>query len=598
MDQLKEKLAILPELPGCYLMKNQVNTIIYIGKAKNLKNRVRSYFTGAHEGKVQKMIEEIHQFEYIVTKNEAEALILESQLIKANQPRYNILLKDDKSYPFLAITSETHPRLILTRQPQKKYRALFGPYISAYDARAILDVLNYLYPLRKCVKLPKKLCLYYHIHQCLGPCVYPIHENDYIDYIKDIQDFLKGKTQKVKKVLQEKMQDAANQLAFEQAKLYRDMLQSMEQLMNKKAMYHNIKLSTDVIGFAMNDDFVAIQIFHIREGSVVERESEMFVNENGDVNDLIESFLYQFYQSKRNIVPQVIIKSEKLELSSFTTLMSSIDIQIPKQGVKKQLVQFAMKNAHEALEQKALLTRRAHEKTIGAIEMLGKQLAIPTPYHIEMIDTANLRNQDIVSGLIVFKNGLPDKKNYRKFIIKSTDVQDDYQALREVVYRRVYRLLMENKKLPDLLIVDGGIGHVHVAQEVLQSLHAPVPVIGLSKNQKHKTEAMVQVTGEKIILRARDSLTLFLSYMQEEVHRFVIDYHRKKRMQSTLSSELLKIPGIGEIRRKELLAYYLHVNEIKKASVDSLRKILPQQLAENVYHYFQQTKEQESEESK
>ena len=587
---IDDKLKILPDAPGCYLMKNASGVIIYVGKAKILKKRVTSYFIGAHAGKVQKMIDEVADFELIITKNEAEALILESQLVKAHQPRYNVLLKDDKSYPYIAITGEPHPRLILTRQPQKRYRALFGPYVSAADTRSTIEVLNYIFPLRKCDKLPKKLCLYYHINQCLGPCEFPIETTIYEPIIKDIITFLRGNPGKVKRTLKMKMENAAERLEFEQAGHYKELITIVEQIFDKKGTHNKITEDTDVIGYAANDEHIAVQIFHVRDGSVVKRESDVFVYEGENSAEVIESYIHQFYLSKYVTKPKVIIADKKLCGSTISVALADIVFFSPQRGTKKELLQFAMENAKKALEQKALLAQNTYNTTIGAVEELGKILSIPTPTQIEIVDTSNLGNTNIVSAVVTFTNGLPNHKQYRKYQIKSTTVQDDYQALREVVYRRFYRKIMENEQMPDLFIVDGGSGHVNVAKEVFDSLNIKVKLIGLSKNDKHRTESVVLTNGEKIALKTTNSTYKLLGKMQEEVHRFVIDYHRKKRMQSAFSSELVEISGIGESWRKKLLAYFPHIDDIKKASIQELSTILPEKLAKNVYNYYQQSK--------
>jgi len=595
---VEEKLKILPENAGCYLMKNKEGTIIYVGKAKILKNRVRSYFTGAHNGKTQRMIEEIADFEIIITKTEAEALILENQLIKAHLPRYNILLKDDKTYPYLAITAEEHPRLVLTRTPHKKYKKIFGPYTSSYEARQTLEILNYLYPFRKCTKLPKKLCLYYHIHQCMGPCVFEIDKELYTTYIKEITHFLKGKPQKIKNILQQKMEVAAENLEYEQAAIYRNMIQTVDSLFAKKGTHQNIIEETDVISFAYNTVYASVQIFHVRDGSVVERESDVFVYD-GNIKDVLESYIYQFYQSSNVVTPKSIyIDADFLAETALAETLQTVQFVTPKIGNKKALLDFAKANAEKALEQKALLAENAYRNTLGAVNELGELLHIEPPHRIEMIDTANLRNQDIVSGIVVFINGQASKKDYRKFKIKSTEIQDDYQALREVVYRRIYRNLMENRPMPNLLIVDGGVGHVNVAREVLETLNVKIHLIGLAKNERHRTNAIVLSNGESIPLKTTDTIFKLLGKMQEEVHRFVIDYHRKKRVQSAFSSELTAISGIGEATRKKILAYFPHIDMLKKASVEELEQVVNRTQAKKIYDYYQQKRTHIMEETK
>jgi len=583
---VEEKLKILPNNPGCYLMKNRVGTIIYVGKAKVLKNRVRSYFTGAHNGKTQKLIDEIADFEIIVTKTEAEALVLENQLIKSNQPYYNILLKDDKTYPYIAITAETHPRLLLTRTPHRKYQKLFGPYTSAHEARQTMEILNYLYPFRKCVKLPKKLCLYYHINQCLGPCVFDIDQAVYDAYIKEVSHFLRGNPQRIKHQLQQKMLAAADAREFEQAALYRNMIATVNNIFTTKGLHQNITQPTDVIGYAYNDSTLSMQIFHIRNGSIAQRESDVFVYQE-NVHEAIENYIYQFYHSSNVTIPKdLFIPNEIGTNTALVETLPTISFITPKRGSKKALLSFAMENAKKALDQKTLLAQNKYAITLGATTALGELLDIPTPYHIEIIDTANLRNEAIVSGIVVFRNGRPSKKEYRKFNIKSTHEQDDYQALREVVYRRLYRNLMENNEMPDLLIVDGGVGHVNAAQEVLTSLHVDIPLIGLSKNKQHRTNAIVKINGSSLPLKTTDNIFKLLARMQEEVHRFVINYHRKKRIQASFSSALTKIPGIGEATRKKILTFFPHVNLLEQATIADLEQVVNKTQAKKIYTYY------------
>lgn len=592
---VKDKLAIVPENPGCYLMRNQMGTIIYVGKAKNLKNRVRSYFTGAHTRKVQMMVNEIHDFEIIITATEAEALILESQLIKSHQPRYNILLKDDKSYPFIAITDEKNPRIILTREPKKKYRFLAGPYISSYEARNTIEILNYMFPLRKCVKMPKKVCLYYHIHQCLGYCEFDFPPEIYDNYIKDIIEFLRGKQTKIIQELERKMYDASDRMEYEQAGNFKRMIDTIHALASKQGTYPNIKKPTDVISYAFNEEYIAIQIFHVRDGGVVARESDVFVYETGEPLSLIESYVHQFYASRHVVLPAEIYANEDLHFESVKSAFEDITFFTPQRGTKKQLLEFANENAHKALEQKSLLAQNNYNKTIGATIELGNLLQIAPPHTMEMIDTANLGDTNIVSAAVVFTNGAPNKKLYRKYKIKSTEVQDDYQALREVVYRRLYRMQMEDTPYSDLLIVDGGLGHLHVALEVVKTFNAPMTVIGLSKNSKHRTEAIVLPDGQKIPLKTNTDLYKLLGKMQEEVHRFVIGYHRQQRIQSAFSSSLMDIPGIGEARRGALMQKFGTLDAIKNATKEQLMEVVPENQATAIQAYYSVEHEEETE---
>ena len=588
-----DKIAILPEDPGCYLMRNSAGVIIYVGKAKVLKNRVKSYFTGAHILKVQMMVQEIADFEIIITKNEAEALILENQLIKAHQPRYNILLKDDKSYPFIALTDEKHPRIIMTREPKKKYRFLAGPYTNSRDARNLIEILNYLYQFRKCVKMPKKVCLYYHINQCRGYCEFDFPDDVYDQDIKEVTNFLRGKQALIKGKLETRMFAASEKMEFEQAGIYKKMLDTIDGLQERQGTFANIVHDTDVIAYAVSDEMIAIQIFHVREGSIVARESDVFVYETDAPLELIESYIYQFYQSKHVAQPKDIYLTEDILTESLKASYPEINFFTPQRGKKREVVTFAQDNAVKALEQKSLLALNKYNTTLGATVELGKLLGISTPHTIEIIDTANLGNQDIVSAAVVFTNGVPDKKAYRKYKIKSTKVQDDYQSLREVVYRRLYRMTMEQTPFPDLLIVDGGLGHLHVAQEVVDTFNAPIHVIGLSKNAQHRTDAIVLRDGTKHPLKTTENMYKLLGKMQEEVHRFVIDYHRQKRLQTSFSSVLTEIPGIGEVRRAELLKHFDTIDNIKRASMEELERVVPKRTAQSIRNFFAMQEESE-----
>ncbi|TLG71761.1 excinuclease ABC subunit UvrC [Culicoidibacter larvae] len=586
---VKDKLKLLPDKPGCYLMKDSNGIIIYIGKAKVLKNRVRSYFTGSHSGKTLQLVMQISDFDLIITKSEAEALLLESNLIKAHKPKYNILLKDDKSYPFIALTTDEHTRLIITRQPRKKYKALYGPYSSASSARAVVDMLNFMYPLRKCKILPKKECLYYHIGQCLAPCILPITQEEYEPYVEKVQQFLKGDTAPVINDLKARMSDASERMEYERALEFRDMLNAVDMLVTKQTVHMKIDDDVDIFAYSYDDVLVAIQVFHVRGGKLVTRESTI-AEYFDDPIEVFYSYILQFYNLEHVMKPKMVYLDKALDIS---TLNEALDLKIiqPQRGEKKNLVDLATENAAASLEQKKQLYLQQVGRTLGAVEQLGELLGIATPTRIEIFDTANLGNDAIVSAVVVFHNGEPSKRDYRRYKIQSIKEQDDYGALREVLYRRYYRMMMEDKPLPQLIIVDGGIGHVNVAREQLAQLNINIPVVGLAKNDRHKTTALVGLDNEKINLKEHKELFYMLSNMQEEVHRFVIDYHRKLRTKLSLNSRLDHIPGIGEQRKKLLLTTFGSLNKIMEATVDDLAAVIPLKLAQEVYNYLQSDEE-------
>jgi excinuclease ABC subunit C len=585
-DYLKEKLAILPDQPGCYLMKDKYGTVIYVGKAKVLKNRVRSYFTGSHDGKTLRLVNDIVDFEYIVTSSNLEALILEMNLIKKHDPKYNIMLKDDKGYPFIKITAEKQPRLVITRKIKKDKGKYFGPYPNVQAANETKRLLDRIYPLRKCSTMPDRPCLYYHIGQCLAPCVKEVKEEQNKQIIENITRFLNGGYEHVKTELTEKMLKASEELDFERAKEYRDQIAHIEATMEKQKVTFNDFVNRDVFGYSYDKGWMCVQVFFIRQGKLIEREVSMFPFYKEPEEDYL-TFIGQFYA--KNIKPKEVLVPATIDAELAEKLVE-VEVQHPKRGKKKELVELACKNAKIALGEKFYLIERDEERTVGAVERLGEELGIAAPYRIEAFDNSNIQGTDPVSAMIVFVDGKPEKKEYRKYKIKTVKGPDDYSSMREVVRRRYSRALKEGLPLPDLIVVDGGKGHLAAVQDVLENeLGLLVPTAGLVKDDKHRTSNLMIGEPPQIVPLERNSQEFYLlQRIQDEVHRFAITFHRQVRSKSAFQSVLDDIPGVGEKRKKALLKYFGSVKKLKEATVDDIRNSgVPQNIAEKIYETLQ-----------
>lgn len=585
-DQIKEKLAILPDQPGCYLMKDKNATVIYVGKAKVLKNRVRSYFTGSHDGKTQRLVHDIQDFEYIVTSSDLEALILEINLIKKYDPKYNVMLKDDKSYPYIKITAEKHPRLIITRNVKKDKGKYFGPYANVSAARETKKLLDRLYPLRKCSTLPDRVCLYYHMDQCLAPCVKEVSPEKNKEMVDGINRFLNGGYKDIKGELTTKMLDASNEMQFERAKEFRDQIVHIEAVMEKQKMTMNDHVDRDVFGYAYDKGWMCVQVFFVRQGKLIEREVSHFPFYNEHEQDLL-TFLGQFYLNKNNIKPREIFVPENIN-ADYAEKLLDVKVLQPKRGQKKELVQLANKNAKIALEEKFALIERDEERTIKAIENLGQQLGIQTPRRIEAFDNSNIQGTDPVSAMIVFEDGKPLKKEYRKYKVRGVEGPDDYASMKEVVRRRYSRILKEGLSLPDLIIIDGGKGHMRGALDVMENeLGLNIPLCGLAKDEKHRTsELLFGEEAEPIKLPRNSHEFYLLQRIQDEVHRFAITFHRQLRTKSAFKSILDDIPGVGPKRKKQLLKYFGSIKKIQEATIEELQEAdIPRNIAEVIKEY-------------
>ncbi|WP_213621127.1 excinuclease ABC subunit UvrC [Paenibacillus sp. J22TS3] len=675
MEAINHKLALLPDLPGCYLMKNKEGTIIYVGKAKVLKNRVRSYFRGSHDGKTQRLVTEIRDFEYIVTASNMEALILECNLIKKHMPRYNVLLKDDKTFPYIKITNETHPRLEVTRRILKDKAKYFGPYPNGYAAQQTKKLLDRMYPLRKCNVMPKEVCLYYHMGQCLAPCVQEVPQSSYDEITQEITRFLSGGHEEIKKELRRKMEEAAEDLYFERAKELRDQITNIDALMEKQKISMADSRDRDVFGFAVDKGWMCVQILYMRQGKMIERHASIFPFYGEPYSDFL-SFVTQYYSDnpalpqeillpgmqeektsvdgstedtktasaedsssleaaqaddggaesseapqegqrtwisaevladklaqedaaeaeaggavngeQEKIIPTQADELEPVDAERAASGMSDavsgaaslqewlgIKVHIPQRGLKKQMVDMGIQNAKVALDEKFRLIERNEERTSKASESLGSWIGLSSLRRIEAFDNSNIQGANPVSAMVVFTDGKPDKKEYRKYKVRTVQGPDDYETMREVIRRRYERVLKENLPLPDLVIVDGGKGQISAAVDILENeLGLFIPVGGLVKDTKHKTAQLMIGDPPEPIALPRDSQEFYLlQRIQDEVHRFAISFHREQRGKSMVTSRLDSIPGIGEKRRKALLKHFGSLKKIKEASVEDFRPL-------------------------
>ncbi|WP_405153854.1 excinuclease ABC subunit UvrC [Paenibacillus sp. FSL K6-0108] len=665
LEQIRHKLALLPDMSGCYLMKNSEGTIIYVGKAKVLKNRVRSYFIGSHNGKTQRLVSEIRDFEYIVTGSNMEALILECNLIKKHMPRYNVLLKDDKTFPYLKITNEKHPRLEVTRRVLKDKAKYFGPYPNSYAAHQTKKLLDRMYPLRKCGVMPKEVCLYYHMGQCLAPCVQEVGKEQYDEISQEISSFLSGGHEEIKKDLQRKMQEAAEDLYFERAKELRDQVIAIDAMMEKQKITMADARDRDVFGFAIDKGWMCVQILYMRQGKMIERHVSTFPFYGEAYSDFM-SYVTQYYSDNPALPQEILLPEMPKDLaaggdsmddvsdadgavsaavtaeSEETTRLAQdstielrvaesrasygdiqaeavaeageaamviqdhaaaseeasadkqppgfedpsqiaaalqewleIKVHIPQRGLKRQMITMAVDNARVALEEKFRLIERNEERTSKASEGLGRFIGLDQLRRIEAFDNSNIQGTNPVSAMIVFTDGKPDKKEYRKYKVRSVEGPDDYETMREVIRRRYERVLKENLTQPDLIVVDGGKGQISAAVDILENeLGLFIPVCGLVKDAKHKTSQLMIGNPPEVISLPRDSQEFYLlQRIQEEVHRFAISFHREQRGKSMVTSRLDAIPGIGEKRRKLLLKHFGSLRKIKEASVEDFRPL-------------------------
>ena len=590
MEYIDKLLSTVPHNPGCYLMKDKNGCIIYVGKSKNLKNRLSSYFKQSHTGKTMMLVRDIYEFEYILTNSEVESLLLELNLIKKYTPKYNILYKDDKSYPYIELTNDAYPRLVIVRNPNLRRggnRKLFGPYPNVGAAKKVVEILNRLYPLRKCKNLPKKECLYYHIGECLGYCINKVNP-EVIKQMKDeIISFFNGNSEIVISKLEEKMQACSEKLQFEKALEYREILDYIKITLEKQKVELDDHYDRDVIGYYEEDNYLSINILFIRGGKLLDKKSNIFPM-IGDISEEVNNYVSNFYDKhstkvKEIMVPDIIDK----ELMSETFNLNFIT---PLKGTKKKILDLAFDNAKNYYNEQISLIKKDEKLLDESLKDLANLLGIEKCNHIEMFDNAHIFGAFNVSGMVVFVDGKKAPHLYRKFKI-TNDKNDDYGTMREVIYRRYFRVLKDNLEKPDLILVDGGVGQVNVAREVIESLGMNIPVAGLKKDDKHSTNMLLgKYPLEEIPIKKDSYLFLLLTRMQDEVHRYTITYHKDIRSKGALTSILDNIDGIGEVRKKNILKKYKTIDKMKEASIEELKELMPENIAINFSEYLNNLK--------
>ena len=571
-EHIENKLKLLPDLPGCYLMKDINSKIIYVGKAKNLKNRVRSYFKSSHEGKTAKLVSEIYDFETIITSTDKEAFLLEITLIQKYTPHYNIKLKRGTGYPYINITNEKDPVLKIVSQVKKDGGYYFGPYPNVYAAQETLQLLQKVYPLRRCNGYQKRPCLYYHMGQCLGACFKEVDPAEYEKNIKKIKSFLSGNVGGIKRELTTKMQQAAEQLEYERAGEIRDQIRYVEMTVERQKIISNDNTPRDLFGFYMDKGWISIQVFFIRQARLMKREKRLFPCIDTPEAELA-SFILQFYNQKNRILPKEILVPETIDKEILADILQT-PVRTPKRGTKKELLNLASKNAQLILEEKFRLLELDDRKTTGAMKEITDALGLPVGHRIEAFDHSHTQGSDLVSAMVCFVDGQPEKNDYRKYKLQTVDHADEAASTREVIYRRYSRLLKEKKPLPDLILMDGAEIQVQAAVDVLHNqLGLAIPVAGMVKNEHHKTADLLRQTGERIGLDPKSEGFYLLQRIQDEVHRFAVTFHRQVRSKNSLSSKLERIPGVGPKTRIKLLRNYGSLKRIAQASLEELQAL-------------------------
>lgn len=585
-QHIREKLKLVPELPGSYQMKNKDGIIIYVGKAKNLKNRLKSYFTGLVTGKTAMLVADIVDFEYIVTSTELESLILEITLIKKYNPKYNILLKDDKSYPYIELTDEKYPRLRIVRNVNRKRHKsrLFGPFPNVGAARKTVNMLNRIYPLRKCENLKKEVCLYYHIGECLGYCQKEVDEQKQKEMMAEIISFLKGNNEIIIKRLKEDMERASEALNFEKALELKNMLNDIDITLTKQKIDLNKNYNFDLFGFYQDKNYLSVTVFFIREGLLFGRQNDIF-NSVDQLEEDLTHYIIQFYE-KNHLLPKEILVPDCVNSELLSEYLER-KVSVPKRGALKNLLNLACENATVSLTEKYENIEREETNRLQAEEELRELLSLPKLERIEAFDNSHLFGTFYVGGMVVFDHFLPNKNEYRKFKI-STEVKDDLSAMKEVIYRRYFRVLMEEFVAPDLILVDGGELQITVAKEVIDELHLNIPIAGLKKNDQHKTSVLVNQELKEIPLPKDSHLFLFLNRIQDEVHRYAISYHRNIKSKGALASLLDMAPGIGTVRKNALLRKFGSLKKMKEASLEELETVLNHDVAVKFFEYLKE----------
>ena len=586
MSIIDELLSTTPHSPGCYLMKDKNGCVIYVGKSKNLKNRLSSYFKQSHTGKTMMLVRDIVSFEYILTNSEVESLLLELNLIKKYTPKYNILYKDDKTYPYIELTNDKIPRLLIVRNPNMKRggnRKLFGPYPNVTAARKVVEILNRLYPLRKCRTMGKKECLYYHIGECLGYCINGVDDEKIRLMKEEIIDFFSGNSDKIISKIEEKMYDSSSKLQFEKAIEYKEILDYIKITLEKQKVEFDDNYDRDVIGYYELDNYLVMVILFIRGGKLIDKKNDIFPM-IGTLEEEVNNYISNFYDKHFTKVKEVMVP----DIVDVSLMREGFNLNFitPLKGTKKKILNLAMDNAKNYYNEQISLIKKDEEKLSSSLNELANLLGIDKCSHIELFDNSNIFGSFNVSGMVVFIDGKKATQLYRKFKI-TNDKNDDYGTMKEVIYRRYFRVLKDNLERPDLIIVDGGIGQVNICREVVDSLGLNIPVAGLKKDNKHNTNTLVGGYPLREIPIKKDSyLFLLLTRMQDEVHRYTISYHKDIRSKGALASILDNISGIGEVRKKNILKKYHTIDKMKKASIEELSEIMPLNVATDFHNYL------------
>lgn len=589
--KFKDKLSLVPHKPGSYQMKDKTGKIIYVGKAKDLNKRLSSYFNREHTGKTAKMVSLIDDFQYIVASSELEAFIIEINLIKEFNPKYNIMLTDDKSYPYIEYIREPYPRLKVSRYlniRKKDGKKLFGPYPNAFAARKIVNLLNRLYPLKKCDGNPKEVCLYYHIGECLGYCSKGIDVEKVKVMEDEILSFLKGNDSILKDKILEKMKQYSDNLNFEMALELKRELEYIDVVLSKQNVELHDFVNRDVISYYVDNGYLSIEILFIRNGKLLNHKNVIYPL-HLDIEDEVENYITQFYT--RNEIPKEILIPDTISCDNLSSFIDTT-ILVPQKGVKKDLLNMAYDNAKLNLKNKFEEIQKDESRTVEANEELANILGMDSLYRIDVFDNSNLFGSFAVSGMVVFIDGKPAKKEYRKYKV-SVDVNDDYHTMKEILYRRYQRALVERSELPDLIVVDGGENQIRAALDILNLLHLDIKVVGLKKNDKHRTNDLISSDLSVINIDRMSNVFHYLTRMQDEVHRFTINYHRTLRSKGSISSILDDIDGIGTSRKKQLIKKFGSVIKMKDATVDELKEILPENVAVELKKYLDSKYEKE-----
>lgn len=586
MKDFREKLALVPTKPGSYQMKNKDGVIIYVGKAKNLKNRLKSYFTGTVTGKTKMLVEDIDDFEYIVTSSELESLILEITLIKKYDPKYNIMLTDDKTYPYIELTKEKYPRLRVVRNVKRRRNLnyLYGPYPNVTAARKTVNMLNRLYPLRKCEHLKKELCLYYHIHECLGYCVKEVDPKTIGEMSKEIVAFLKGDSRFIREKINKEMLEASEAMNYEKALELKTMLEDIDITLRRQKIDLNNNYNFDLVNYYVDKNYLSIQVFFIRNGLLVGRNKDI-ISSDLDIYEQVVEYIIKFYE-KHIVLPHELLVPEDIDGKLLEEYLK-VKVTSPKKGKLKKLLDLAKDNAKDVLEAEEEMLKKNDDLRLAAIEELKKLLGTDKVSRMEAFDNSHLFGTFYVGGMVVYEDFLPLKDEYRKYKI-SSEVKDDLGAMKEVIYRRYYKVLMENLTPPDVIVMDGGVNQVKIAVDIIRSLGLNIRVIGLVKNDKHKTSSIIDEEGRVLNVKSDSNLFLFFSKIQEEVHRFAITYHRNIKAKGALSSLLDMVPGIGEVRKKELLKRFGSLKKMKEASLEELSEVVSADVAALLFDYLKE----------